>query len=74
MGKIKIELVTLTDVQDFVKAMEAVGDEVYLVDGDHKFKVSGKSVIGAMLASAEWKSTYIESEADLYEKVKKWAK
>lgn len=73
MGKVRINLVTLTDVQDFCKIMEGIKGEVYLVDGEHKFKVSAKSMIGAMLSAAEWNETWLISDEDLYEKVRKWA-
>ncbi len=70
--KNRINLVTMRDITDFVAAISKVNGDVYLVDRFHKFKVNAKSQLAAMLASAEWSETYIESETDCYELVKKW--
>jgi hypothetical protein len=68
----RIELITLKDVTDFVNAVSKVEGEVYLVDKNRKYKVSAKSQLAAMLASAEWKEIHIESDVDCYELIKKW--
>lgn len=73
MGKVKIQLDTLTDVQNFCAAMGTVEGEVYLIDSEHKFKVNGKSILAALLAQAEWRETWVQSDEDIYEKVRKWA-
>ena len=72
--KNRIELVTLKDVMDFVNAVSQVDGEVYLVDKYRKYKVSAKSQLAAMLASAEWSEINVESEVDCYELIKKWVK
>lgn len=70
--KNRIELVTMTDVIEFVNAVSQVDGEVYLIDKNRKFKVNAKSVIGCLLSQAEWEETWIESEGDCYELIKKW--
>ena len=72
--KNRVELVTLKDVMDFVNAVSQVNGEVYLVDKHRQYKVSAKSQLAAMLASAEWNEIHIESEVDCYELIKKWVK
>lgn len=46
----RIELETLSDVQNFCKAISTVIPDVFLVDSIHRFKVNAKSTIGALLA------------------------
>lgn len=70
--KAKIELVTLTDVKEFCKIMNGLPYEVHLLDKQHDFKVNAKSIIGCLLSQAEWSETWIESEGDCYELIKKW--
>ena len=70
--KNRIELITMTDVTEFVNAVSQVDGEVYLTDRHKSYKVSAKSQLAAMLASAEWKETWVESEVDCYEQIKKW--
>ncbi len=72
MGKIRIQLDTLTDVQKFTAAMSTVTGEVYLIDGNHKFKVNGKSILATLLAQAEWQETWVQSDEDIYEKLRPW--
>lgn len=70
MFKHKIELITTTDIMDFVNTVSAVSGEVKLID-DAGFCVNGKSLLGAM-ASVEWKSLYCVSNEDIYTRIQKY--
>lgn len=67
MYKHKINLITMTDVVQFVAAISNVDSSVKLVD-DAGFCVNGKSLIGAV-ASLEWDNLYVLSEEDIYSKI-----
>lgn len=70
--KNRIELVTMTDVTEFVNAVSQVDGEVYLIDKNRKFKVNAKSQLATILAFAEWNEIHVESDVDCYEQIKKW--
>lgn len=70
MFKHKIELITNTDIVNFVQIATEEPGEVRLIDGNG-FCVSGKSLLGAM-ATVEWNSLYCESENDIYAKIQKY--
>lgn len=68
--KHKIELVTMTDIAEFVQIVSAIDSSVKLVD-DTGFCVNGKSLLGAMLTT-EWNSLYCISDDDIYSKIQKF--
>ncbi len=68
--KYKIELITTSDILDFVKIVTAVDGTVKLTD-DTGFCVNGKSLLGAM-ATVEWSSLYCVSDVDIYSKIEKY--
>ena len=70
MHKYKIELVTTSDIVEFVNIATAEDGAIKLVD-DSGFCVSGKSLLGAM-ATVEWSSLYCVSDADIYTKIQKF--
>lgn len=70
MYKHKIELVTTSDIMEFVRIATEETGAVKLMDGNG-FCVNGKSLLGAM-ATVEWKSLYCESENDIYSKIEKF--
>ena len=70
--KNRIELVTMSDVTEFVNAISQVEGEVYLEDKNRKFKVSAKSMLACLLSQAEWSEVWVVSETDCYEIIKKW--
>lgn len=72
MNKYKIELVTHTDIVEFVRIATGAPGEVKLIDGNG-FCVNGKSLLGAM-ATVEWKSLYCVSENDIYSSIYKFCK
>lgn len=71
MSKFKIMLITKKDCVDFVKAVTKVNGKVILEDGEG-FRVNGKSLLGAALASVEWDDLWVISEEDIYSLVRPW--
>ena len=72
MGKYRIELVTMTDCNQFVEAVSHIKGKVVLEDGSG-YRVSAKSFIGA-LAATEWDNLYCISDTDIYTAISKWVK
>lgn len=70
MYKHKIELVTTSDIVEFVRITSEESGVVKLVD-DNGFCVNAKSFLGAM-AAVEWGSLYCESENDIYSQIEKF--
>ncbi len=70
MYKHKIELVTYSDILEFVKIASLVDGNVMLV-ADNGFCVNGKSLLGAM-ATVEWSSLYCVSDNDIYSSIQKF--
>lgn len=67
--RVKVSLVTMTDVVQFVGIATKVKEPVYLVGQD--FKVSAKSLLGAAY-TMEWDETWCECERDIYTKIEKF--
>lgn len=72
MGRYRIELVTMGDCNDFVKAVSSYQGKITLED-DNGFRVSAKSFLGA-IAATEWDTLYCVSDADIYTAIRKWVK
>lgn len=70
MHKHKIDLITTSDIVEFVNIATSEAGTVKLVD-DSGFCVNGKSLLGAM-ATVEWNSLYCVSENDIYSKISKF--
>lgn len=67
--KVKIELNTMTDVNEFVKLVSTVSAPVHLVsDG---LRVSAKSLLGAIY-TMEWEEIWCECDTDIYNKIEKF--
>ena len=66
--KAKINLDTLQRVQKFVEICSRVSGKVHLIDGNG-YCVNAKSILGAM-ATADWSEVYVESEQDIYTRIK----
>lgn len=64
--KVRIELDTLSDVREFVKAVTTVEAPVHLVS--ENLRVSAKSLLGAMY-TMEWAEVWCECEEDIYNKI-----
>ena len=63
MNKIKVVLDTQTDIREFVNIANTIVEEVHLEDGTG-FKVNGKSLLGAMYGTTEFKDLYVVSDND----------
>ena len=63
--RVKINLDTMTAINDFVKAVTNYGGNVYLTDKDRNYLVSAKSMLGAIY-SMEWGEVWCESDDDIY--------
>lgn len=70
MGRYRIELVTMTDCNNFVEAVSRCEGKIVLESGDG-FRVNARSLIGA-LAATEWDSLYCVSDNDIYTSIQKW--
>lgn len=70
MHKHKIDLITTSDIVEFVNIATSETGIVKLVD-DSGFCVNGKSLLGAM-ATVEWNSLFCVSENDIYSKISKF--
>lgn len=67
--KVRVELDTLSDVREFVKAVTAVAAPVHLVSDN--LRVSAKSLLGAMY-TMEWTEVWCECEEDIYNRIAKF--
>lgn len=71
--RVRIELETMTDINEFCSTISNVNSDVYLADNSQKFKVNAKSIIGLMLAKIEWSDgIYCECDEDIYALIEKW--
>lgn len=70
MGKYQIELVTMSDCNNFVEAVSRCDGKIVLESGDG-FCVNARSLIGA-LAATEWDNLYCVSDNDIYIAIQKW--
>lgn len=71
MYKNKIRLDTFSQVTEFVELVTDLDGEIILTDEDNNFKVSARSMLGAMYA-LEWKDLYVVSEYDITTKILKF--
>lgn len=67
--KVRVELDTLSDVREFVRAVTAVATPVHLVSDN--LCVSAKSLLGAMY-TMEWAEVWCECEEDIYNRIAKF--
>ena len=71
MHKVKINLVTMEDVKNFVKIASTVPDKVFVTDGD-RYVCNAQSILGC-LAAMEWDNIFAESEFDIYTRMEAFA-
>ena len=58
MSRMKIELVTQSDVLDFMNIASEAKGEVYVENGTGVLRISAKSILGVKMASVEWDDLY----------------
>lgn len=69
----KIELLGQRDCLDFCQKAQNITEEVSLISQGGKYRVNAKSIMGCMLASAEWgNDVWVESDAEIYSIFEKW--
>ena len=66
----KINIDTLSKINEFVAICSQLDCKVNLVDGDG-YCVSAKSLMGA-IATMDWNSVYVESESDIYTSIREF--
>lgn len=72
MHRVKINLVTFQDVQEFIAIVTPLSGNIFLEDPENGFKINAKSLLGAM-ASIEWDNIYVVSDEDVYTAISKFA-
>lgn len=69
----KAILVGLDAVRAFCNRANEITGEVSLVTGDGKYRVNGKSIMGCLMAEAEWgDDIWIETDGDNYFHFEDW--
>ena len=68
--RVKLNLVTLNDIQSFIAKITEY-DFPIVVKDKAGHCVNAKSILG-MLYSLEWKEIWCESEKDIYSKIKEF--
>ena len=69
----KVDLVTYTDILDFVAIAGTVKPRVRLSNADRSFIVNAKSLLG-VLSSIEWdEDLYCECDEDIYTLIERFA-
>ena len=63
MSKIKVVLDTQSAISEFVQLANTIEERVHLEDGTG-FKVNGKSIMGVMYGTSEFKDLYVISDND----------
>ena len=75
MNRMKIELVTQTDVLEFMTIASQAEGEVYIEDGTGNLRISAKSILGVKMASVEWNDLYaVYSDPNISSKIFKYAR
>ena len=74
MGRVKIDLNTLTDIREFVDIVSnpEIKGPIKLTDGSN-YTVNAKSLLAAM-CTVEWSELYCVSDEDIYTKIQKFAR
>lgn len=67
----RINLVTGTDISDFLQACKDVNGRVELFCKKTGYRVNAKSLLGCM-AAIEFEELYVDSDEDIYSKIEKF--
>ena len=68
--KAKINIDTLSKINDFVAICTQLDCKIDLVDGEG-YRVSAKSLMGA-IATMDWNNVYVESDRDIYANIREF--
>lgn len=75
MSRMKIELVTHSDVLEFINIANEADGEVYVEDGTGRLRISAKSILGVKMAFVEWNDLYVVySDPNISTKLFKFAR
>lgn len=69
--KLKINLDTMSSISKFVDICSRIERPVYLTDENGDFKVSAKSLLGA-LYTMEWSDVWCICDTDIYQKIQQF--
>ena len=69
--KNKINLVTMTDITEFVRICEGIEGRIELFCGKNGYRVNARSILGC-LAALEFDEMWIDSDEDIYDKIEKF--
>lgn len=72
MYKYRVDLITMSDVEEFVTIMSKLDVDAYLTDGT--YKSSPKSFLGTLYAKTDYNELILESDKDIYTKIEKFIK
>lgn len=67
----KINLITMTDITDFIKICEGIEGRVELICGKKGYRVNARSMLGC-LAALEFDEMIVDSDVDFYDKIEKF--
>lgn len=67
----KINLVTMTDITEFVRICEAAEGRIELFCGKKGYRVNARSMLGC-LAALEFDEMWVDSDNDIYDKIEKF--
>ena len=67
----KINLVTMTDITEFVRICEGIEGRIGLFCGKNGYRVNARSMLGC-LAALEFDEMWIDSDNDIYNKIEKF--
>lgn len=67
----KINLITMTDITEFIKICEGIEGRVELICGKKGYRVNARSMLGC-LAALEFDEMWIDSDKDIYDQIEKF--
>ena len=67
----KINLVTTSDITEFVRICEGIEGTIELFCGKNGYRVNARSMLGC-LAALEFDELWVESDKDIYSKIEKF--
>lgn len=68
----RIYLTGESDCLAFCNLVNKFEDSVELVNGDGRYRVNAKSVLGCLMASSEWKEIWVECDGEHYFDLREW--
>lgn len=63
MTRLKIDLVTLTDIRTFIDALSTIDGDAILENSDGTYRINAKSFLGAVAAVEDWGDIWLVSDS-----------